>query len=226
MSKKERVEEKKDNIKLKIGVICEGSVDSDIAVFKYLIEQINIKINENNKNINLVIEVSENPLGNKKDIFRDCGKAIKNLLEIEKCDKVFILWDLQPSWGEDPVCRHNDKEKIFKSLDDNKVDRNNVILVCVEKMLEAWLLSDESALEEYLSSREKIDQTKKPENEKDPKSKLITIFKKYGRNKIYQETTDAKKLIKKIKSNTLEKKCPSYKRLKEKIENQVIVKKK
>ncbi|MFN8673654.1 MAG: DUF4276 family protein [Candidatus Sericytochromatia bacterium] len=83
-------------------------------------------------------------------------------------------------------------------------------------MLEAWLLSDESAIENYLSAIEKIDQTKNPENEKDPKSKLINIFKIHSNNKTYTETGDALKLIK-IDLKKLERKCKSYKRLKEKI---------
>ncbi|MFN8673655.1 MAG: hypothetical protein U0457_16445 [Candidatus Sericytochromatia bacterium] len=36
---------------------------------------------------------------------------------------------MQPSWWQDKACRHNDKEKIFKELDNNGISKNKVILV-------------------------------------------------------------------------------------------------
>ena len=200
---------------MKIGIICEGSIDSDVLVFEYLIKKLNEKIRKE-------VKVLRNPLGNKKDIFKFCGKVSKNLLEIDKCDKVIIIWDLSPSWKtEDPKkpCLKEDREKVFKSLNDEKIDRSKVSLICIQAMLEAWLIADEEALIKFLSTKShsaEVNKVKNPEKEKDPKARLIKVFETNKGFK-YEESRHAIKIIELVDTKKLYKRCLTYQRFEEKL---------
>jgi hypothetical protein len=72
----------------------------------------------------------------------------QSLLQIEKCDRVVVAWDLEPAWGGE-ACRHDDKERAMTSLRGAKVQLSKVDLLCIERELECWLMADRRALEVY-----------------------------------------------------------------------------
>ena len=126
------------------------------------------------------------PLDDKDKLRRECGQWAKALLD-QGCDRVLIVWDLLPDWGEyeGAGCRHNDKEQIAASLEAAGLRPNDsrIRLVCIEKMLEAWIMADERALSAFLSSDAhpvRIKRYKNPESTKDPKSALVTLFRQSG----------------------------------------------
>ena len=63
------------------------------------------------------------------------------------------------------------------------VDRSRVALICIEKMLEAWLLADNVALEKVLGRREHpihINRVRHPDRVRDPKAALNKLFQENG----------------------------------------------
>lgn len=110
---------------MKIGIICEGAIDSDFSVFEYLIQQ-----------IDPTIEVVPNPLINKEDIINNCGKVVKSLFEIEECNKILIIWDLNPSWSKERACLYSDRNRIFDSLDNNGLISFNITDEVIEILKE------------------------------------------------------------------------------------------
>ena len=63
------------------------------------------------KRIRPDISAETDQLGNKKNLLEECGSSAAQLLRIG-CQKVFIVWDLYPSFRrEESPCRHIDKEK-------------------------------------------------------------------------------------------------------------------
>ncbi|MDO9543341.1 MAG: hypothetical protein Q7J98_13620 [Kiritimatiellia bacterium] len=126
------------------------------------------------------------PLDDKKRLRRECGQWAKALLD-RGCARVLIIWDLLPDWGEyeGKGCRHDDKEQIAQSLRSaglRPTDRR-IRLVCIEKMLEAWIRADERALSAFLSTAAHpigVKRYKDTESLSDPKSALIELFRKSG----------------------------------------------
>ena len=121
-------------------------------------------------------------LDDKDKLRRECGRWAKTLLN-QGCDRVLIMWDLMPDWGEyeGSGCRHEDKEQIAASLKGAGLRPNDhrVRLVCIEKMLEAWLLADERALAKFLETKAHpvtVRRRKRTESDPDPKAALNTLF--------------------------------------------------
>jgi len=121
-------------------------------------------------------------MDSKKKLRRECGSYAKKLLE-QGCLRVLILWDLLPDWGEfeGKGCRHDDKEQILQSLKNAGIKANDkrIRLICIEKMMEAWLIADDRATSEFLSTKAhpvKNGRCKNPEWVDDPKAALNTLF--------------------------------------------------
>ena len=123
-------------------------------------------------------------LDNKPKLPRDCGLTAKNLLRT--CDRVLVIWDLYPAWregGEKP-CRHADRTAAFASLDAAGVERDDVALICIQEELEAWLITDERAVETVLKSfkengqlRNRLPRQRRPEAVSNSKKLLVRWFK-------------------------------------------------
>lgn len=96
------------------------------------------------------------PLGPKQILISQCGDVAATLFQ-KGCDCVIIVWDLYPAWGVHGAkpCLRNDRENIRKSLAAAAVPSSKVHLVCIHKMLEAWLLADERAISAVLSRLKK-----------------------------------------------------------------------
>ena len=171
---------------MKIGMIFEcGPNGADKQVCEYLAHRLLPGI-----------DVDPVTLGSKPGLLSGCGPAAANLLR-EGCERIIIVWDLYPSWGEEPPCRKEDCEKIQASLSKFDVPIQQVDLVCIEQELEAWLLADGRALATVLSRPThpvKVPDRKNPDQARNPKKQLNQIFKKNLRPP-YVDRMDARKIV-------------------------------
>jgi hypothetical protein len=97
---------------------------------------------------------------NKEGVLKRCGEVAKIMLDTEKCDRVIIIWDYRPSdWGpehkvgpdEVSPCLHRDRVRIFSALHKEEVELERIHLVCLDAMLETWLLAEPNALLDVLT---------------------------------------------------------------------------
>ena len=126
----------------------------------------------------LNIQIESETLDNKKKLIAECGQAAANLLHVDGCDRVVIVWDLYPSWREEAPCRREDREDICCSLQGAQVDMSKVALVCIEEELEAWLLADHRAINTVLSKPHRqidVKRQKRPERN-NPKTRMTKLF--------------------------------------------------
>lgn len=191
---------------MKIGLILECQPDGpDQQVCEYLLEQLQPNA-----------EVISITLSNKLNLIARCGDTAAQLFQ-ESCQRVIIVWDLYPPWrprGDNP-CRREDREEIFRSLEQAGVALANVYLVCIREELEAWLLADRRAISSAIARmtgrrRPRIADTKKPELVRNPKKRLINIFTQHT-HRPYQGHDHAIRIIRESDFNKI-KRCPSFAR--------------
>jgi hypothetical protein len=164
------------------------------------------------------------PMTNKANLMRDCGREVRRLIEREQCDIVFIVWDLAPPWPnqEENRCRHRDKEGIEQSLQaayrNHTIPREKLILLCIEQMLESWVIADGEAVMERVRRRThpppRFNEPRRPDTDHDPKSRLISYFRQAGRQ--YNEHVDAVPILQRASLSKL-RRSQSFKRLEEKL---------
>ncbi|EPX64267.1 hypothetical protein D187_005401 [Cystobacter fuscus DSM 2262] len=199
---------------MKIGMICECAPGGpDIKIGKHFAMQFVP---------GAVVE--ERTMGNKANLIRECGDVTRFLLEKERCDVVFIVWDLAPAWPDqhEKRCRFNDKEGIRKSFlaayGKEAPPWNRIVLICVEQMLEAWILADGTAVVEHVRRRTheppRFKEVRRPDRERDPKSRVINYFKQAGRT--YNEHVDAAPIIMSASLSKL-RQSESFQRLEDKL---------
>jgi hypothetical protein len=186
---------------------------ADKKVYEYLAKQLRPDI-----------EICSVTLDSKPKLTEQCGSEAKALLELAGCERVLILWDLYPPWKEKKKkpCRHNDCNLIRESLAKAGLTSQQlqcVHLVCIEKELETFLLTDEQAIRTYLGgliNRDcKVPNIKHPEREPNPKDVLYRIFQTNGCRK-YEDLKHAEKMIKLVRIEKL-RVCLSFVRFEMKI---------
>lgn len=166
---------------------------------------------------------------NKANLIRDCGREVRRLLERERCDVVFIVWDLAPAWPDMKAerCRSRDKEGVRSSLKaaygGGAQPADKLVLVCVEQMLESWVVADNNAVVEHVRrpthKPPRFTAIKHPDREKDPKSRLISYFQQAGR--AYNEHVDAVPILKQA-SHSMLRRSESFKRFAEKLSERAL----
>ncbi|OGR07611.1 MAG: hypothetical protein A2511_13550 [Deltaproteobacteria bacterium RIFOXYD12_FULL_50_9] len=178
---------------MKIGFIVEcGPNGAETVVIPYLARQLAPEI-----------ETDVVPLEKKPLLKKQCGAWAAQLLA-SGCDKVLIVWDLLPDWGEfeGSGCLHVDRQEIFQSLNNAGIEESDerVHLVCIHKMLEAWLIADERAIARFLSTAARqvdVPRKKKTESIRDPKSAMNEIFRKsHSRYNRYEDRLHAIEIVK------------------------------
>ncbi len=132
-----------------------------------------------------------------------------------------------PAWREDKgkPCRHEDKEAIIASLSAQKLAKDDVIFLCLEEELEAWLIADGRILTEYFSKPHRkvnIKNETKPDKVKDPKGKLTGYFKQ-NRGIKYEGNMHAEQIIKGVQDFQKLKKSETFSRFYEKFTGKKIV---
>lgn len=191
---------------MKLGLIVEGL--PDMKVLTYLA-----------KRIVPGLAVVSRTLGNKSDLIDNCGKTANRLLDL-KCDRVIIVWDLYPDSrrrlngrtrrrqqqkSEPNSCdadskRIDDKLRIASS-DVRRIDR--IDLVCIDAMLETWLLMDHRALRGFFLSRGGLREPVKPVSKlrqnQHPKDVMKKLFREKSRSGLrYNDVDDAIKIAREI----------------------------
>lgn len=205
---------------MKLGLIVEGL--PDLNVLEYLAGQIRPDI---------VFE--SRALGNKPTLLANSGFTANQLLNLG-CHQIAIVWDLYPAtWGagEHPMgrrersrkspCRKKDREQIFASLQQFNVDPNRVFLVCIDAMLETWLLRDTQALSCCLSTRTRkvnVKSISRLGREKRPKAVLRRLYKREGiGNRQYSDVADAIKIVRAMRDLTALRKDENFRRFENKL---------
>ena len=186
---------------MRVGFIVEGIPD------KLVCEHLARRINPD-------LDVETVPLGAKPRLLKRCGQTAKLLLD-EGFDRVVVVWDLYPAEWENPARAKQlsmqktrpscnlDRERVERALETAAVDLGRVCLVCIEAMLETWLLTDIRAVNAVLSTKTRRANVKKPprlERNQDPKSLMINIFRQEGRGRKsgYSDVEDAIRIAKAI----------------------------
>lgn len=138
---------------------------------------------------------------NKGVLFRECARRVEGLLTIDRCDHVFVVWDLIPPEVRDASGKRScvaETDALRARL--RPQDRRRTSLVCISQELEAWLLTDGTAIEEYLSTDNhrapKVSDEKHPERVANPKTTLNKLFQAArGRTFEYSDTDHAIELV-------------------------------
>lgn len=192
---------------MSIAFIVEGIPDDEVCC--YLAKRLDPDLN-----------VKAFPLGRKPDLIKKCGQTAKDLLD-DGYERVVIIWDLHPAkWQTNGLgkrqakrkqrakaCLKHDRESIMNALKNAGTDFDRVYLVCIDAMLETWLLRDARAVELLLSRRSRsfrIGRALRLDREKDPKTLMTSIFKDAGRpgRKPYNDVNDAVKIARRIPRET------------------------
>lgn len=177
---------------MKVGMIFEcGPAGPDQQVCEYLARKLIPELK--------IVSIT---LTDKKSLLRECGGATAQLLK-EGCERVLIIWDHRPPWRTQSACRKEDREVIRQSLESAGIPFGPpVFLVCIEQMLEAWLVADGSAVSAVLSRPTRparIQDTRRPDNETDPKARLIKVFVQHSGRK-YTDVVDAIKIARRLQT--------------------------
>jgi len=160
---------------------------------------------------------------NKGELFRMCRDQVSGLIQIEKCESVFVVWDL---WPCDEHLQKKGKASCVnevnyvKDLLDASV-RAKAILLCITYEMDAWLLPDGAAVQKALSTKahsaSRISDDKNPEHHVDPKVILDRHFKNNGKPSGYQQVAWGPKIMSHANFQKIERRCPSFARLLDKL---------
>lgn len=205
---------------MKLGLIVEGL--PDLKVLEYLAREIRPDI---------VFE--SRALGNKPTLLANSGFIANQLLELG-CHRVAIVWDLYPAtWGvgehskhrrersRKRPCRKEDREQILASLQQFNVDLNSVFLLCIDAMLETWLLRDSRALSACLSTRTRkvsLRSIRGLDREKRPKARIRKLYQEEGiGRRQYSDLSDAIKIVTAMPDLTAIRKDENFRRFESKL---------
>lgn len=190
---------------MKVGMIFECGPDgADKKVCEHLVRMLDANI-----------EMVSVTLDNKPKLIARCGQAAANLLRVG-CERIVIIWDLYPAWREkkQKPCLKEDRDAIFRVLEQAGVNPALVHLVCIEEELEAWLLADGGAISAVLSTRSrkvKIKSRKKTEQIRNPKKHLDRLFREHARRP-YVDRVHAKKIVQALPDLKKIIRCASFRR--------------
>jgi hypothetical protein len=199
---------------MKIGLIVEcGPQGADQQVCEYLIGRIA-------EETQTPLTCSCRTMDNKPGLVANCGEVAALLLN-EGCERIVIVWDLYPAWSEEGKrpCRHNDKESIIASLNEANVALERVVMVCIESMMESWLLTDGRALSAFLSKPHRpitISDNNQAHRNRKPKGTLTDYMQPAGFGR-YQDYLHAIRIIEKLPDLKRLRKCKSFARFEAKI---------
>jgi hypothetical protein len=155
------------------------------------------------------------PLDNKGNLLQECAAVVEILLR-EGFDRVVILWDEEP--GEHPLCWHNEKEHILKSMRGLGLNLRLIHLVCIERAFESWLLHDDRLLSTVLSRPTHPVRARPPKNPhgiKNPKGVMMRLFRRHRHT--YVDVSWATRLAANLESLARLMRCDTFKRFAERV---------
>lgn len=192
----------------KLGLIFECDAGGpDELVFKSLVRRLSPET-----------EVIPRPLGSKKGIYNKGTEVAKDLVELDGCDLVLIVWDLKPLWKEEDGtqaknCKDERKMMLERLTGIAASTLGKVRLLCLTYELETWLLADDATIRAYLSKETHPCTWKvsKPASYQDAKAQLNKVFNEF-RGRKYEDYSEAIKIASKWTSTSKLRKIPSFKR--------------
>ena len=132
------------------------------------------------------IEVQAVGLGSKEQVFLKGEETARELVESSRCDLVLIVWDLKPFWepAAEKNCKAETREMLNSLANLPAATRRKIRLLCLTWEIETWLIADERAVSEHLSTRaHKVRfRCKNPLSKTDPKAVLDRECKRYRGN--------------------------------------------
>jgi len=177
-----------------IGIIAED--DSDVDCIKIIVR----KLKPSQK------------IGFKKFVGNGCGKISRKAnawaLQFKrlKCNSIILLHDL------DRKSLPELREKIDAAFLPSPIEKY-VVSIPIEE-LEAWLLSDPSAIAATFDIRKRLNLPNQPETVPSPKEFLGGfIWRETGKRHTYLNTKHNSKIVENIDINEIIKKCPSFRDL-------------
>lgn len=160
-------------------------------------------------------------MGSKERLMEDAVSRAEALVEVEQCDLVLIVWDLKPLWEKPPARKCVDEAELLRGLlaKAKPAVRKRVRLLCLTWELEPWLVAEDRAVREYLSTPAHacgFKAPKKMEQVDDPKSHLNKAFTSFrGKSRRYEDRIEAIQLVQRWPDLTRVLKVPSFKRFAE-----------
>lgn len=203
---------------MRVGFVLEcGEDGAEHAVFKYLVAKLRPAVTP--------VFVFMN---NKGALFRGCAAKVEGLFDIERCVRVFVVWDLIPPEVLDAAkkksCKAERAELLAKLRPEDRSPERTTLL-CISQELEAWLLADGTAIDDFLfakkasTHRDKkpIADDKKPEREPNPKKRIGKLFDEArGGSFEYSDIDHAIEIVKRANLSKYER-APSFARFKAKL---------
>lgn len=195
----------------KLGLILEcDSGGPDQTVFECLVRRLSPDT-----------KVLAKALGSKKGIHAKAADVATELVDVDQCELVLIVWDQRPFWEDEltGVVAKNCRDERAMMLDHLKGLTESVAsrvrLLCISAELETWLLADDSAVREYYSSASHKCKWKgiKYDPNGNAKGELIALSKKHrGHGGRYSDFFEAIRIARLIKTTKNLRSIPSFKR--------------
>ncbi|MEJ7676534.1 MAG: hypothetical protein WKG06_01390 [Segetibacter sp.] len=151
-------------------------------------------------------------MDDKGRLLNECADAAERLFTTDKCERVFIVWDLTPP--DKGACRKKDRDTIIAKLQAKGLPLNRIVLLCIEQELESWLIADGRALSDLLSTAAhpvKIADIKNPDQKRNPKKALGKILKE-NRGWYYVDRDFAESIVTRIPDFSRLRKSETFKR--------------
>lgn len=165
---------------MKVGFVLECTRDgADVKVISHVLKRLKTEQD-------VAIDPCFRTMGNKRFLFEKCAATVEGLFDDERCDRVFVVWDLHPCNAEfqqnGTPCHVLERDSLRDQL--RLKDQPRTSFVCIRRMLETWLIADAGAVTgavEALMSNHKdkvkrFSKVSRPETERDPKARLMDYF--------------------------------------------------
>lgn len=199
---------------MNVGFLLEcGPGGADSKVFEHLVRKLRPSIQPR-----FTCSVS------KRILFNDCRDFVAKLFDAERCDHVFVVWDLAPcdevfKDEKGVACLKRERDYLRNAL--RPEDRARTILLCIPHELEAWLLADGGALTAALENKnhpkKSIPDDKDPERHLNPKAVLTKIFQNNKKARGYEDYIWAARIIQHVDPVKVARRAPSFARFNEKL---------
>ena len=163
------------------------------------------------------IQVQAVALGSKAEVFLKGVDTAQRLAETSQCDLVLIVWDLKPYWesAAEQSCEAETQEMLNSLAKLPAATRRRIRLLCLTWEIETWLIADERAISEHLSTKaHKVRfRCKNPLSKTDPKAVLDRECKRYrGKSQRYLAVREAIQIAQCIHDTHRVRQIPSFTR--------------
>ena len=156
-------------------------------------------------------------LGSKAHVFLKGAETARELVEVSQCDLVLIVWDLKPYWNPATgrSCEDETREMLSALAGLPSATQRRVKLLCLTWEIETWLIADDRAVSEHLSTDEHTVRFRcsKPLGKKDAKAFLMKEFAKTrGKAGRYVDYREAIQIVRLMPDTQRLRRIPSFTR--------------